>query len=101
MACNIRNEDMLSIDNKDINIDVFTGLRNIDLLRSAITSTTLIKGDAQDVKGLSVVIPDREEVATGVKLDSYTFDNLKSLQRAYQVAKSKLKSTNSSTLFGS
>ena len=45
-----------------------------------------------------MVIPDREEVATGVKLDSYTFDNLKSLQRAYQVAKSKLKSTNSSTL---
>lgn len=90
LVCDTEYEDIKSVDNKDINVEVFTGLRNIHLLRSAIHNVATIK-TADDVKDLSVVIPSRDEIATGVKIPNEIFDEIKRLQEAYGVAKSLLK----------
>lgn len=96
-TCVITNEIIDKIDGTTGNADVFMGLTNINMLKSAINQVTTVK-NAEDIKGMSVVIPERESVSVGVQLSKNSIDELKTLQKAYMSAKSFLKSGNKSDL---
>ncbi|WP_019518716.1 NUDIX domain-containing protein [Faucicola boevrei] len=96
-TCVITNEIIDKIDGTTGNADVFMGLTNINMLKSAINQVTTVK-NAEDIKGMSVVIPERESVSIGVKLSGSSIQELKTLQKAYMSAKSFLKSGNKSDL---
>ena len=85
IMCQIQEEVMPTIDGGERSQNVFTGIRNANILRTVIGSNAVIK-DAQDV-GMSVVIPDREEVATEVDLGKDVMSQLRMFQDAYMVAK--------------
>lgn len=85
IMCQIQEEVMPTIDGGERSQNIFTGIRNANILRTVIGSNAVIK-DAQDV-GMSVVIPDREEVATEVNLGKGVMDKLRMFQDAYTVAK--------------
>ncbi|WP_440464310.1 SNF2-related protein [Psychrobacter sp. ASPA161_6] len=85
IMCQIQEEVMPTIDGGERSQNVFTGIRNANILRTVIGSNAVIK-DAQDV-GMSVVIPDREEVSTEVNLGKDVMDQLRMFQDAYTVAK--------------
>ena len=87
--CQIEEEVMPTIDGGQRSQNVFVGIRNAQVLRGLVKANTLIK-TANDV-GMSVVIPDREETATKVKLDDSVSDNLKKFQSAYSVARMMIK----------
>ncbi|MBE0440636.1 DEAD/DEAH box helicase family protein [Psychrobacter sp. FME13] len=85
IMCQIQEEVMPTIDGGERSQNVFTGIRNANILRTVIGSNAVIK-DAQDV-GMSVVIPDREEVAVEVNLGEGVTDQLRMFQDAYTIAK--------------
>lgn len=87
--CQIEEEVIPTIDGGQRSQNVFVGIRNAQVLRGLVKANTLIK-TADDV-GMSVVIPDREETATKVKLDKAIGDNLKKFQSAYSVARMMIK----------
>ncbi|WP_230657755.1 NUDIX domain-containing protein [Psychrobacter sp. I-STPA10] len=84
VMCQIEEEVVPTIDGGERSQNVFIGIRNVQILRHAINSTATIK-DASDV-GLSVVIPERDEVASKVKLDDDTVEKIKLFQQAYKMA---------------
>ncbi|MDO5769000.1 MAG: DEAD/DEAH box helicase [Psychrobacter sp.] len=84
VMCHITEEVVPTIDGGERSQNVFTGLKNVQILRHAISTTATIK-DAGDV-GLSVVIPERDEVATKVTLPKDISDKLSVFQRAYKMA---------------
>lgn len=96
-TCVITNEIIDKIDGTTGNADVFMGLTNINMLKGAINQVATVK-NAEDIKGMSVVIPERESVSIGVKLSDSSIQELKTLQKAYMSAKSFLKSGNKSDL---
>lgn len=85
VMCQIEEEVVPTIDGKTRSQNVFTGIRNAQILKKAVRANAVIK-DAQDV-GMSVVIPDREELATSVNLGKEIDGQLKELQDAYVVAR--------------
>lgn len=85
VMCEIQEELMPTIDGKESSQNVFTGIRNVQILRNAINSTTTIL-DAQDV-GMSVVIPERDENFTQTVLDNAARADLEVFQVAYSMAK--------------
>ncbi|MGO3218217.1 MAG: helicase-related protein [Psychrobacter celer] len=85
VMCQIEEEVVPTIDGKTRSQNVFTGIRNAQILKKAVRSNAVIK-DAEDV-GMSVVIPDREEVSTSVNLGKQIDSDLKVLQDAYVVAR--------------
>ncbi|WP_352309111.1 SNF2-related protein [Psychrobacter sp. W2-37-MNA-CIBAN-0211] len=85
VMCQIEEETIPTIDGGSRSQNIFTGIRNAYVLRNVIKSNSTIK-NADDV-GLSVVIPDRDEVSTSVDLGDKTNAELKNFQSAYQVAK--------------
>lgn len=85
IMCQVEEEVLPTIDGKTRSQNVFTGIRNAQILKGLIRSSAVIK-DAKDV-GLSVVIPDREEQATPVKLNAETEASLKQFQDAYVIAR--------------
>lgn len=89
-VCDIQNETIDKVNGQTGNADVFVGLTNIKMLRSAIHSTATIK-NADTVKGVSVVIPEREAVNVGVVLGDEQIDELKALQMAYTDTRQFLK----------
>lgn len=89
IMCQIEEETLPTIDGGERSQNVFTGIRNAQILRSLVNSQAVIK-DAQDV-GMSVVIPDRELTATSVVLDSAASQQLQEFQDAYTTAKELVK----------
>lgn len=85
VMCDITEEVMPTIDGGERSQNVFTGIKNAQILRSMVQSTALIK-DAGDV-GMSVVIPEREEKSVSVLLGSKTTDTLNQFQEAYGIAR--------------
>ena len=89
IMCQIEEETLPTIDGGERSQNVFTGIRNAQILRSLVNSQAVIK-DAQDV-GMSVVIPDRELTATAVVLDPAAAQQLQEFQDAYTTAKELVK----------
>ena len=89
IMCQIEEETLPTIDGGERSQNVFTGIRNAQILRSLVNSQAVIK-DAQDV-GMSVVIPDRELTATSVVLDKAASQQLQEFQDAYTTAKELVK----------
>lgn len=87
-VCRKENETCILLDGTAKAKDVFRGLNNVEILRSAIQQTTTIR-NAEDV-GATVVIPDREETPTAVQLDRATVATLQIYKAAYRFAADKL-----------
>lgn len=85
LMCEIQEEVVPTIDGGERSQNVFTGIRNVQVLRRAIGSTATIK-DAKSV-GMSVVIPERDEQATKVQLTKESKDLLELYQKAYKIAR--------------
>lgn len=85
VMCEITEEVMPTIDGGERSQNVFTGIKNAQILRSMVQSTALIK-DAGDV-GMSVVIPDRDEKAVSVILGDTVTNALDQFQEAYGIAR--------------
>lgn len=85
VMCQIEEEVVPTIDGKTRSQNVFTGIKNAQILKKAVRANAVIK-DAQDV-GMSVVIPDREELSTVVNLGAAVNADLTMLQEAYTVAR--------------
>lgn len=85
VTCQVDEEVVPTISGGERSQNVFTGIKNAQILRKAVNATAVIL-DAQDV-GMSVVIPDRDEVASRVVLPKNTQDNLKQFQDAYITAR--------------
>ena len=85
VMCQVEEEVVPTIDGKTRSQNVFTGIRNAQILKKAVRANAVIK-DAQDV-GMSVVIPEREELATSVNLGKEIDGQLRELQDAYVVAR--------------
>lgn len=85
IMCRVGEEVVPKVDGGEKSQNVFQSLRNLSVLRNTINSTATIK-NAKDV-GLSVVIPEREEVQTSVKLPTAILDDIKLHQEAYRQAR--------------
>lgn len=85
LMCEIQEEVVPTIDGGERSQNVFTGIRNVQVLRRAIGSTATIK-DAKSV-GMSIVIPERDEQATKVELTKESKDLLELYQKAYKIAR--------------
>jgi len=78
------NIDDVTIDGEDRQTDVFVGLNNVNVLRSAISSVATIK-DASDV-GAQIQLPEGEEKPTEVVLPEGTFARLRQYKDAFRFA---------------
>ena len=84
MVAHKENEDDVSIDGVARTIDVFTGLDNVSMLRKALGDTFVVKS-AADV-GATIVVPDRDELATPITLPSSTISRLELYKGAFRYA---------------
>jgi len=71
------------------NIRTFTGIQNVNLLRTALSQVANIK-DAEDV-GNDIAVPEHEESITTVQMDGRNIKLLSDYKRAYSIAKSVTK----------
>lgn len=78
------NIDDVTIDGEERQTDVFVGLNNVDVLRSAISSVATIK-TAADV-GAQIQLPEGAEHKTDVTLPQGTFDRLRLYKDAFRFA---------------
>lgn len=78
------NQDDVTMDGVMRTTDVFVGLGNLDILRSAIGEVATIKS-AADVGG-QIIVPDREERASKVTLTGDIVDRLKLYKSAFRFA---------------
>lgn len=87
MFCLIDTREERSVDDLDIEIECFTGLRNIDLLRKLMNSVATMKSadDLPDKQGYS--IPDEETIVSSVPLSDEIKQNLGQLKLRYQIGK--------------
>ncbi len=81
----INNEETETIDNRKGSQNVYVGLKNLEILRTAVLSVATIK-TAQDV-GAKVHIPKAETNAVTIKADQADLDQIKRYKAAYQYAK--------------
>ncbi|CAK0753002.1 hypothetical protein CCP3SC15_1900005 [Gammaproteobacteria bacterium] len=79
-----QNQDDVSIDGVARAVDVFVGLKNVGILRSALGDVAVIKS-AKDV-GAQIVVPDKEEIADDLALPQETVDTLKLYKEAFRFA---------------
>lgn len=82
--CRKETEEEPSIDGTPKLQSVFVGLNNLGILRKALGDVATIK-TAEDV-GASVVIPEREEKTSIVRMDDDTVGELNRLKNAYRYA---------------
>lgn len=85
--CLIDTKEERSVDDRDIEVECFMGLRNINLLRKLMNSVATMKtaDDLPDKQGYS--IPDEETLTTSVPLSAESKEELQKLRRMYQLAK--------------
>jgi predicted RNA methylase len=84
MMCEKENQNDISIDGVERNINVFVGLNNVDVMRKAILSTSTIL--SADEVGAQVVVPDADSQATSVTLPAATFKQLIQYKEAFRWA---------------
>ena len=84
MFTNIENEDDVTIDGVARTTNVFTGLNNVGVLRSAIAQSSTIKS-AADV-GAQVALPDSEDIPSTVALAESTIERLQLYKEAFRWA---------------
>ncbi|MDO4440580.1 MAG: helicase-related protein [Moraxella sp.] len=96
-SCEIGSEEQPKLDGGMDNVDCLQGLKNLGMLRSAFNSTATLKS-ADDVKGVSVIIPERNQVANSVVIDDETIGDVSVMRDAYRQARDYLKSGNSKDL---
>lgn len=78
------NIDDVTIDGEERQTDVFVGLNNLNVLRSALTAVATIK-NAEDV-GAQIRVPEAQEKADPVSLPAETFDRLRLYKDAFRFA---------------
>lgn len=85
--CLIDTKEERSVDDRDIEVECFMGLRNINLLRKLMNSVAIMKtaDDLPDKQGYS--IPDEETITTSVPLSAESKAELQKLRKMYQLAK--------------
>lgn len=83
MVCDTRNENVVKLDASKENAEVFTGLKNVELLRSALKAVSTFK----DAEALGAAKVEREEKASKVKLPSATLAEINRYRLAYVYAK--------------
>lgn len=84
VMCQLENRDEETLDGTVKPYDVFTGLNNVDVLRTAIQAVATVK-EASDV-GEQIVMPSSEEQPTPVALPAATLDLLKEYKGAFRFA---------------
>lgn len=84
MMCQVDTETDVTMDGIARETNVFTGLRNVNVLRKAIGAVYTIK-DAESV-GAQVVVPDAEEHATPIALPDEVKERLQLYNQAFRYA---------------
>lgn len=96
-VCDIGTEEVAKLAGGYGNVDCLQGLKNLAMLKNAINGVATMK-NADDVKGLSVVIPDRDSKANSVQLDDDSLNEIDTLKKAYEQARAYEKSGNGKDL---
>lgn len=96
-VCDIGTEEVAKLSGGYGNVDSLQGLKNLAMLKNAINGVATMK-NADDVKGLSVVIPDRDSKANSVQLDDSSLNEIDTLKKAYEQARAYEKSGNAKDL---
>lgn len=88
--CTIEDDEDVGIDGTVKSYKIFTGLQNVNLLRSAIGAVATIK-TGKDVKsaGDDLKLPDAPELKTNVILSTEAKSRLNEYKMAYRAAKEK------------
>lgn len=84
VMCQMENRDEETLDGEVKPYDVFVGLNNVDVLRTALAAGATIK-DAADV-GEQIVMPDSEEKAVSVGMSPATIATLIEYKNAFRFA---------------
>lgn len=84
VMCQMENRDEETLDGQVKPYDVFVGLNNVDVLRTALAAGAAIK-DAADV-GDQIVMPDAEEKAVSVGITQSTINMLIEYKNAFRFA---------------
>ena len=82
--CEVVTEPCITMDGIEVEIPVFQGLMNVNILRGALGNVACIK-DKHDV-GEQVVVPEEDEKKTPIDLPESAFDRLTLYQSAYRYA---------------
>lgn len=90
LVCNIESQELALIDGILKEMNVFTGLRNIEPMRNCLHNTFTARS-AENIKGINVVIPDRDEDQIDVNLPEDVIARLKVYKNAYRYAADTLK----------
>lgn len=91
-ACDIEEREEENIVGVMRPVRVFTGLQNAGLLRRLLQTSALIK-TAEDVKadGVNIVVPEYDEIQTGVDIGQTSFDKIIDYKNEYLEAVARLK----------
>jgi SNF2 family DNA or RNA helicase/predicted RNA methylase len=91
-ACDIEEREEENIVGMMRPVRVFTGLQNAGLLRRLLQTSALIK-TADDVKadGINIVVPEFDEIATGVDIGQDSYDLIIDYKNQYLEAVERLK----------
>lgn len=91
-ACDIEEREEENIVGIMRPVRVFTGLQNAGLLRRLLQTSALIK-TADDVKadGINIVVPEFDEIATGVDIGQVSYDKIIGYKNEYLDAVERLK----------
>ncbi|WP_301001530.1 SNF2-related protein [uncultured Parasutterella sp.] len=88
-TCVISQEVGVQVDGMQKSMNIFTGLKNVDVLRQAIGQVVTVK-EAKDV-GAKVFIPGRDVKSNKITLDNQSIKILQDYKLAYRYATEKTK----------
>lgn len=88
-TCTISQEVGVQVDGMTKTMNIFTGLKNVDVLRQAIGEAVTVK-NAKDV-GAKVFIPERDVKSNTISLDEKSVQILQDYKLAYRYATEKIK----------
>lgn len=88
-TCTISQEVGVQVDGLQKSMNIFTGLKNVDVLRQAIGQAVTVK-EAKDV-GAKVFIPERDVKSEKITLDEKSIQILQDYKLAYRYATEKVK----------
>lgn len=88
-TCSISQEVGVQVDGMTKTMNIFTGLKNVDVLRQAIGQAITVK-NAKDV-GAKVFIPERDVKSNKIELDEKSVQILQDYKLAYRYATEKVK----------
>lgn len=89
ITCTISQDIGVQVDGTRKSMNIFTGLKNVDVLRQAIGQVVTVK-EAKDV-GAKVFIPERDVKSNKITLDEGSIKILQDYKLAYRYATEKIK----------